>query len=257
MKIFSKSIKYFTSLYKFVIYSKSKRLLGKIYDIHPYRFHSPELVYQAFLHTSGIAPSDRNSSYERLEFLGDAVLELSVTNYLFNNYPDLPEGDLTKMRSKLVNKLTLSKISKELGFNRLLKISKGAEKDNIRNLNSILSDIYESYIGALYLDGDWKEANKFISNTLLFKHELLIPSPEIQNYKGQLLEYCQQNNISNPEFIVTNEDGPAHGKIFEVSIYLNNKFYSSGISKTKKYAEQIAAKKTLNKLKDRNTYLSN
>jgi len=253
MKLFKKPMKYFNNLYKFVVYRKSKRLLRKVYDIHSYRFHSPELVYQAFLHTSGIkTPNDRNSSYERLEFLGDAVLELAVTKYLFDNYPELPEGDLTKMRSKLVNKITLSKISKKLGFSRLLKISKGAEKDNIRNLNSILSDIYESFIGALYLDGSWKEANKFISNTLLSKHEILIPSPDIQNYKGQLFEYCQHNNINNPEFIVTNTDGSAHEINFEVSIYLNNKFYSSGLAKTKKYAEQIAAKKALNKLKGEN-----
>ncbi len=244
--MFGNSIKYFKNLYKFVVYRKSKRLLRKIYDIYAYRFHSPELVYQAFLHTSGInSPKDRNSSYERLEFLGDAVLELSVTEYLFNNYPNLPEGDLTKMRSKLVNKITLSKISKELGFNRLIKISEGAEKDNIRNLNSILSDIYESYIGALYLDANFKEANKFIFKTLLSKHELLIPSPEIQNYKGNLLEYCHSKNIVNPEFIVTNADGPAHGLIYEVSIYIDDEFYSSGVAKTKKYAEQIASKKAL------------
>ncbi len=249
MELFKKPIKYFNNLYKFVVYRKSKRLLRKVYDIHQYRFRNPELVYQAFLHTSGINSSkDRNSSYERLEFLGDAVLELAVTNYLFNNYPELPEGDLTKMRSKLVNKITLSKVSKQLGFSRLLRISKGAEKDNIRNLNSILSDIYESFIGALYLDGSWKESNKFITNTLLSKHEILIPSPDIQNYKGQLLEYCQRNNLHKPEFIVTNADGPAHGINFEVSIYLNNKFYSSGFAKTKKYAEQLAAKKVLNKM---------
>ncbi|MEA3500826.1 MAG: ribonuclease III [Candidatus Marinimicrobia bacterium] len=249
MKLFKKPIKYFNNFYKFVVYRKSKRLLRKVYDIHPYRFHSPELIYQAFLHTSGIdSPEDRNSSYERLEFLGDAVLELAVTKYLFNNYPELPEGDLTKMRSKLVNKITLSRVSKQLGFSRLLRISKGAEKDNIRNLNSILSDIYESFIGALYLDGKWKEANKFISNTLLSKHEALIPLPDIQNYKGQLLEYCQKHNINNPEFVVTNEDGPAHGKNFEISVYIDNKFYSSSFAKTKKYAEQLAAKKALNKL---------
>ncbi|MEA1986193.1 MAG: ribonuclease III [Candidatus Marinimicrobia bacterium] len=252
MNILKIPLKYLNNFYKLVVYRKSKRLLRKVYEIYHYRFSMPELVYQAFLHTSGLdSPEDRNSSYERLEFLGDAVLELVVSNYLFDTYNELTEGDLTKMRSKLVNKITLSKISKELGFNRLLKISKGAEKENIRNLDSILSDIYESFIGALYLDGKLKEAEKFIETTLLSKHKSLLPSPDIQNNKGSLLEYCQHNNISAPKFIVTNKNGLAHNLHFEISILINNKFYGSGLARTKKSAEQIASRKTLNLLKNK------
>jgi len=212
--------------------------------------HHSELFEQAFIHSSAINPDleTRNSSYERLEFLGDAVLELIVSEFLYKNFPDHSEGKLTQIRAQLVNQTTLALTSKEIGFGNYLHLGKGAEKDNIRNLHSILCDIYESFVGALYLENGYDAAWRFVHETLLVKHHTVIPSPDTQNYKGLLYEFCQKGNKEDPEFVVTSEDGPDHNKEFTITVIIGKQSYGSGVGKSKKEASQIAAKKTLEML---------
>lgn len=213
-------------------------------------FQNIDLLNQAFLHSSAINIDEqtRDSSYERLEFLGDAVLELIVSQFLYENFPDYSEGKLTQIRAQLVNRTTLAHTSKSLNFGKYLKLGRGGEKDNLRSLHSILSDIYESFIGALYLSNGFDCAYKFIHATLLIKHHTLIPAEDTQNYKGLLYEYCQKRGISDPDFVVTAENGPDHGKNFTITVYIEDIPYGEGEGKSKKEASQSAAKEALNKL---------
>lgn len=234
--------------------SKKTRLSDKIYTIFPYRFQDSNLLHQAFLHASAIDPETqtRDDSYERLEFLGDAVLELVVSRFLFHKFPDYSEGKLTQMRSKLVNRTTLAKVSSQLGFGDLMILGRGGEKDNLRTLYSILSDLYESFTGALYLDGGFQVASDFIHQTLLINHHKYIPAVDTQNYKGRLYEYCQKNNLKEPVFKVINENGPEHGKDFEISVSINGEVYGTGIGKNKKSAEQEAARFAIGRIHEEN-----
>jgi len=231
---------------------KKASLADKIYRLFPYRFQDPDLLNQAFLHASAINPETqtRDDSYERLEFLGDAVLELVVSRFLFYKFPDYSEGKLTQMRSKLVNRTTLSKVSTKLGFGDLMILGRGGEKDNLRTLHSVLSDLYESFTGALYLDGGFQVASDFIHQTLLINHHKYIPAQDTQNYKGRLYEYCQKNSLSEPIFKVISENGPEHGKEFEISVIINGEVYGTGTGKNKKSAAQEAARFALGRIKN-------
>jgi ribonuclease III len=226
------------------------RLLLQIQEMTGTILQHSELFEQAFIHSSAINPDleTRNNSYERLEFLGDAVLELIVSEFLYKNFPDHSEGKLTQIRAQLVNQTTLANTSKELGFGDYLHLGKGAEKDNIRNLHSVLCDIYESFVGALYLENGYDAAWRFVHESLLVKHHTVIPSPETQNYKGLLYEYCQKRNSEDPDFVVTDEEGPDHNKEFTITVYIADQPYGSGVGKSKKEASQIAARKTLEML---------
>jgi ribonuclease III len=236
-----------------IIHRDRKACLNdKIFRLYPYRFQDPDLLNQAFLHASAINPETqtRDDSYERLEFLGDAVLQLVVSRFLFFKFPDYSEGKLTQMRSKLVNRTTLAKVSTKLGFGDLLILGRGGEKDNLRTLHSVLSDLYESFTGALYLDGGFQLASDFINKTLLVNHHKYIPAQDTQNYKGRLYEYCQKNGLEEPVFKVVNENGPEHGKDFEISVIVNGEVYGTGIGKNKKTASQEAARFALGRIKE-------
>src|SRR6056297_1544732 len=179
--------------YRFFYIVKPHRIAKKVYNSYPYHFDDIDLLTQAFTHTSSLDhhTQTKADSYERLEYLGDAVLEVVVSHFLYEQFTESPEGELTQMRSKLVNRTTLSSIARNLNFGQILILGKSGENDNLRNSNSILCDIFESFIGALYIDGGYREVYNFIHTTLLTKHKRLLPAPEIQNYKGKLLEYCQ------------------------------------------------------------------
>jgi len=242
----------FKSLYLSFFPSKPHLLAKKVYNVYPYTFDDDSLLQQAFTHTSAIdyETQSKVDSYERLEFLGDAVIEMIVTRFLFEQFPDAPEGELTQMRAKLVNRTTLASIARGLHFGQLLMLGKSGENDNLRNSSSVLSDVYESFVGALYLDGGYKAAYNFTYQTLLSKHKRLLPAAEIQNYKGKLLEYCQQNNLDTPKFVTTHEEGPAHGKYFEISVMIGKEWLGIGSGTTKKAASQRAARQALATLFD-------
>ncbi len=226
-------------------------LAGEIYAISGCRFSDPDILQQAFLHSSAIDQDTqtRDSSYERLEFLGDAVLELIVSRFLYENFREYSEGRLTQMRAQLVNRTILAKTSRSLRFGKLIILGKGGEKDNLRQLDSILSDIYESFVGALYMDNGFEAAYQFVYDTLLVKHHKVIPAPETQNYKGLLYEYCQKRRLSDPLFDVSDEKGPDHFKEFEISVSLDGRVLGCGKGKSKKDASQKAAKVALDLLK--------
>jgi ribonuclease-3 len=155
--------------------SKPHKLAKKVYGVHPYSFEDEDLLKQAFTHTSAIdyETQTKVDSYERLEFLGDAVIEMIVTRFLFEQFSDAKEGELTQMRAKLVNRTTLASIARALHFGQFLLLGKSGENDNLRNSSSILCDIYESFVGALYLDGGYKAAYDFTYQTLLSKHKII------------------------------------------------------------------------------------
>lgn len=240
------------SLYFSFFPGKPHKLAKNVYAVYPYSFDDEDLLKQAFTHTSAIdyETQTKVDSYERLEFLGDAVVEMIVTRFLFEQFANAKEGELTQMRAKLVNRTTLASIARGLHFGQFLILGKSGENDNLRNSSSVLCDIYESFIGALYLDGGFKAAYNFAYQTLLSKHKRLLPAAEIQNYKGKLLEYCQQHDHEMPKFITTLEEGPAHGKYFEISVLVGKECLGIGTGTTKKAASQRAARQALSTLSD-------
>jgi len=239
-------------LSRFLKSGKQAHLSDKIYHIYPYRFQDPDLLNQAFLHASAINPETqtRDDSYERLEFLGDAVLELVVSRFLFYKFPEYSEGKLTQMRSKLVNRTTLAKVSELINFGDFLILGRGGEKDNLRTLHSVLSDLYESFTGALYLDGGLPIASDFINKTLLINHHKYIPAQDTQNYKGRLYEYCQKNGLGEPLFKLMSENGPDHGKDFVINVLVDGEVYGTGSGKNKKNAGQEAARFALDRIRE-------
>lgn len=204
------------------------------------------LFLSAFTHSSYCNEHKNCENYERLEFLGDKVLDFIVSDYLYRNR-HLFEGEMTKIRAAHVCEEALSTYSLECKFNEYLRLGHGEELSNGRNNKSILGDVFEAFIGALYIDQGLDTAKKFIYDTVIKS----INSNEnlFNDYKSQLQELVQTDRKSL-EYIVTREDGPAHDKEFEVNVVVGNLVYGTGIGKTKKEAEQNAAKDALRKKAD-------
>lgn len=212
-------------------------------------FTEVSLLETAFTHTS-YANEHRAlnvSSNERLEFLGDAVLQLLISRYLFQKYPDMPEGDMSKLRSMIVREESLAGFSKQCGFDHFIKLGKGEEKTGGRNRETILGDLFEAFLGALLLD-------KGIDAVQAFLDCVMIPQVEkgnyqkVKDYKTTLQELLQVNGDVNISYQVIKEEGPAHSKLFEVTVFVNGEALSNGAGKSKKLAEQEAAKNALAKL---------
>lgn len=209
-------------------------------------FTDKTLLETAFTHTS-YANEHRllNISHnERLEFLGDAVLQLLISQYLFIKYPRKAEGDLSKMRSMIVREESLASFSRQCGFDAYIKLGNGEEKSGGRDRDTILGDLFEAFLGALLLDKGVDTVQNFISH-------VMIPQVEkgnferVKDYKTSLQELLQAKGDVQIDYHVTNESGPAHAKTFEVTVSANGDELSKGIGKSKKAAEQDAAKKAL------------
>lgn len=215
--------------------------LLKEFSIKPVNMH---LYKIAFIHQSYSFENNLNECYERLEFLGDAILDLVVSEFLYNSYPDLKEGELTRMRANYVCKKALYTYSMELGLDKYIKVGIG-EKLSQREIDSIVSDVFESFTGALYLDLGLDAVKKFLSKTV-FPH---IESEDIffYDYKSQLKELCDQNAL-DVIYELINEKGSSHNKTFTIAVVINGKQYGTGIGGSKKEAEQQAAHEALNKL---------
>lgn len=222
-----------------------EKIIGmKPIDVNKYR--------KAFVHKSVVKnakespelPDFMTESYERYEFLGDSVLNLTVAKYLFHKFPNSHEGNLTKIRTKLVNGKTLSLLATKLELSKFLILNYKVENINGRNNNRILEDVFESLICAVYLDLGFNYAEKFILN-LIEKHinfdELLIDD----NYKDILLRFCQSKFGTTPNYKIIETSGPPHNRTFKISCYIQDLEYKYGKGKNKKDAEQIAAKETL------------
>lgn len=212
-------------------------------------FNNKELLEQAFIHRSYINENPRSGleHNERLEFLGDAVLELVVTEYLFSKYPHHNEGDLTAYRSALVNAITLGGVADDLSFNDMLKLSKGEAKDVSRARSSILADAYEAFIGALYLDQGYSSVKDFITRTLLIKTDEIIKKGLYKDAKSFVQEKSQELYGVTPSYRVLHEEGPDHDKIFKVGIYFGDEIIAEGEGKSKQEAETVSAKNALEK----------
>jgi ribonuclease-3 len=210
-------------------------------------FKDKQLLRQAFIHRSYLNENKSTvlEHNERLEFLGDAVLELIVTEYLFKTFTDKPEGELTAYRSALVNANTLATVAEGLHVNDFLLLSKGEAKDKGRARQVIMANAMESIIGAIFLDSGYSAAEKFVSNHILPLTENIIAQGSFIDSKSLFQEKAQENTGITPSYKTINEEGPDHNKIFTVGVYLETELVIEGQGKSKQEAEQSAAQKAL------------
>ena len=207
-----------------------------------YKFKNIDLLKNALVHSSYANEVRGNvHSNERLEFLGDSVLSVIVSEHLYNKFPTMPEGELTRMRASLVCEKSLCEFSRELGIGNYLKLGKGEDKNGGRERDSILADAFEAVLAAVYLDGGMDAAKAHIMNTVLrdIKH---CEDDTFKDYKTTLQEVIQRNPEESVSYILVNESGPDHNKSFTVEVHLNSNVIGKGTGKSKKQAEQMAAK---------------
>lgn len=212
---------------------------------------APHYFLRALRHRSKLIEDglDEIESYEQLEFLGDAVLDLVITEILFELFPDKNEGFMTKLRSRLVKEATLAQLSRDLGFPDLIEVGNRVKGQGIELKNSVLCDIFESVVGAIYRDAGIKAAQKFIRNVYNAHIDIENVSVTQDNYKSLLLEFSQAHKLSVPNYVILSETGPDHDKTFSVEVRINDAARGSGKAKSKKNAEQQAARKALYSLK--------
>lgn len=212
------------------------------------KFSRLELLNQALTHKSYAREFEPRLKYnERLEFLGDAVLGLASASYLFEHFPDLTEGELTKMRSSVVRQSTLTRLATEIGLDDLLQLGP-SEFDSTRGLASNLEDAMESLIGAIYLEHGWEVARDYVFNQFAaeFEHVRITGIPK--DYKSKLQEVVQKNPTDKLTYAILNSSGPDHMKTFEAAALINGKIFGRGVGRSKQAAEQGAARAALKKI---------
>ena len=222
------------------------KILKEKFDIS---FKNEALLMEAMTHSSyANEHKEMKGIYnERIEFLGDAVLELTISDWLFRQFPHFQEGQLTKLRAQIVCEDSLSLLSKECSLNEYLLLGKGETLSGGREKPAILCDVFEAFIGALYLDKGVNEVQRYLN---------LVVIPKIKNgryelitdFKTELQEYLQQNGPVHIRYELVKEEGPSHDKIFTVQLIVDGKKYKTASGKTKKAAEQMAAKLTMEEL---------
>ena len=234
MKLFVKLKQYFLDK------SDSVSILEKKIN---YIFHNKEYLNQAFTHKSLNTKPRKN--YERLEFLGDAVIDIIVSRELMRDFPEGDEGLLTQRRAALVQKPYLASIGHLLDLMDYLLIEKSVNLEIEKIAEKQQANLFEALIGAIYLDGGIEPCRKLILETVwTYRHEAW----KTTNYKGKLIEYCHSKNIENPLFMVKDITGPDHQRTFEIQVKIGLKKYPSGMGTNKKTAEQLAAKFALEKM---------
>lgn len=200
------------------------------------------ITHRSYLNEHRNATQDHN---ERLEFLGDAVLELVVTDYLFKTYADKPEGELTAIRAALVNTVSLSATSEALGVNQYLLMSKGEAKDEGRARQYILANVFEAFIGAIYLDQGFEVARTFISRELFGKTDEIVRKKLWQDAKSRFQELGQEHSSVTPTYQLMGQTGPDHDRVFTVGVFLRQEKIAQGEGRSKQEAEQAAAERAL------------
>ena len=211
-----------------------------------YSFKDESLLNMALTHTSYVKGDGRASAHnERLEFLGDAVLELCISEYLYNRFADYNEGDMTRLRAQTVCEGALFEVAKRLELGRLLLLGKGEDHSGGREKPSILSDAVEAVIGALYIDGGMETAKRFIMNFIGTAMQTAVSEGPHKDYKTMLQEIIQKNPEESLEYVLTGESGPDHDKHFTVEVHLNSNVIGKGGGRSKKEAEQQAAREAL------------
>ncbi len=215
-----------------------------------YSFRDIELINQALVHSSYANEKGQksHSSYERLEFLGDAVLQLIVSDYLYAKYPDFPEGELTKLRSRIVCESTLVECAKTLNLGEYMYFGRGEELTGGRERASILADCFESVVAAIYLDGGMGNARSFVLRNMDKKIMDAVMGKIFIDYKTRLQEVIQARKITQIRYVVLDEKGPDHNKIFEMNVVINDRIVGTGVGRSKKEAEQLAAKMALGRI---------
>lgn len=235
---------------QFTVEGKNERLLA-LERIIGFKIDDPSLFSRALRHRSTLTNEQYASydSYERLEFLGDAVLDLIAAEILFEKFPEANEGFLTKSRAKLVKGDTLAKFSQALGIDEVLEL--GERTDSVNISKSILADVFESIIAAIYITKGYPSAFMFVSK--VFEKEVNFKKllNQVDNFKSALLELTQAEKMSLPDYRVIGESGPGHDKIFEIMVLVDGKKLGVGEGRSKKSAEQEAARKALETLAKR------
>ena len=230
-----------------LFYDKDK--LEQLENTINYEFQNKELLQRAVTHKSfpNENPDLDIKNNERLEFLGDSVLNLVISTYIFSKFPDYPEGKLAKMKAILVSSTILANISRKLNLNHFVLLGKGEEMTGGRERDSILADSMEAVIGAIYLDQNKnkKLAAEFILNNFKKDIDDVVEGRHIRDYKTLLQETIQKSNQERPEYIVSDEKGPDHNKTFIIEVKLRDETLGMGKGNSKKEAEQKSAKAAL------------
>ena len=213
------------------------------------KFKNKDFLIQAFTHRSYL---NENTDFylmhnERLEFLGDAVIELVVTEYLFKKYPEKPEGELTNWRAALVNAKMLSEIARKLDFNDFLLLSRGEAKETGKARQYILANTFEAFVGAFYLDRGYGACQKFIEKNVIGELPRIIKNRLFKDAKSLFQERAQEKFGITPTYKVLREWGPDHAKHFIIGVFLRNKLVAEGEGSSKQEAEEAAAKRALEK----------
>ena len=220
----------------------SEEMLADCQNTLDYKFKNPELLTQALTHTS--AAYTREESNERMEFLGDAVLGFVICSILFRKYKDLDEGDMTKIKSAVVSRATCNEVVRDSGLGMFVIMDR-----SVRSMHdvpdSIAACLVEALIGAIYLDGGMRSAEKFIRTHFQPHIDHAMSSSHQKNYKSLLQQHVQRVGNNPPEYVILDEQGPEHSKCFEIGILIDGKHLAGAWGKSKKLAEQAAARRAL------------
>ena len=232
-------------LFDFLFKSYQSNPFAALEKICKYRFKNRQYLIQAFTHRS--ISNQPRQNYERLEFLGDAVIDIVVSRELMREFPEGDEGILTQKRSALVQKTFLATMGQLLKLLDFVQIESTVDLKEEKIAVKQSANLFEALVGAMYLDGGIKPAKQLILNSIwTHRHEAW----KSVNYKGQLIELCHMNQIDNPKFLVSNVSGPDHQKLFEVHVKIGDEIFPSGIGTNKKSAEQHAAQHAMEVLQD-------
>ncbi len=241
--LFGHTDRTFSTLYPRVDWNQLESALR--YRIRNRNFFIRALVHRSFIPVSHI---DELESNERMEFLGDAILNLIIAEYLFNEYPEKEEGELTILRARFVNRKALAFCAREIDLKRFMLTHTNASGVQEKGFDTILSDAYEAVIAAIYLDSGLHEAKKFVLYRLQSALSNGFLKVSDQNFKSELLELSQARGKGIPRYQITKEEGPDHDRTFTVQVLVGNEPMGSGIGKNKKEAEQAAAEEAVTKL---------
>ena len=232
-------------LFDFLFKSSQSNPFAALEKICKYRFKNRQYLIQAFTHRS--ISNQPRQNYERLEFLGDAVIDIVVSRELMREFPEGDEGVLTQKRSALVQKIFLATMGQLLKLLDFVQIESTVDLKEEKIAVKQSANLFEALVGAIYLDGGIEPAKQLILNSIwTHRHEAW----KSVNYKGQLIELCHMKQIDNPKFLVSNVSGPDHQKLFEVHVKIGDEIFPSGIGTNKKSAEQHAAQHAMEVLQD-------
>lgn len=212
-----------------------------------YKFKNQALLEEALTHKS-YANDENTKSYERLEFLGDSLLSIFISEYLFNIEPLLPEGELTRIRAAIVCESSLAECAKKLGLGEMIKFNRGEEMTGGRERTSIIADVVEAVIAAIYIDGGFEQAREFTIKNLEETIKNALSGKSYRDHKTALQEKVQGSTQAVIEYRLNSQEGPDHNKTFTTDVLIGGKVAGTGSGRTKKEAEQMAARAALNSL---------